>query len=79
MKKHETRPDDNEVESPEVNEGEEAAEPAGDQEAYSLLQSVDMDEALRELMRIGLHNGGCVTVDELNRLMPQEMRWLTPS
>ena len=73
MKGNETNAAEGEVESPEVNEREEAAEPVPGQEAYSLLQSVDMDETLHELVRLGERNGGYVTFDELNRLMPQDM------
>ena len=73
MQRNEMRSGESEEESPEVNEGEETAEPVSGQEAYSLLQSVDMDEALHELLRIGRRNGGYVTFDELNRLMPQDL------
>jgi len=73
MRTDEMRSGESEVESPEENEGEETAEPVSGQEAYSLLQSVDMDEALHELLCIGRRNGGYVTFDELNRLMPQDL------
>lgn len=73
MKRKEAGADEGEAELSEVNEGEEAAEPASEQGAYSLLQSVDMEEAIDELLRIGRRTGGYVTFDELNRLMPQDM------
>ena len=45
MRTDEMRSAESEEESPEVNEGEDTAAPVSGQEAYSLLQSVDMDEA----------------------------------
>ena len=40
---------------------------------FSALRDEDVREALREARRLGDRNGGYVTFDELNRMLPQDM------
>ena len=39
---------------------------------YSVLRDGDLHEALREVCRLSERNGGLVTFDELNRILPQD-------
>ena len=48
-------------------------ESAAEDPEFSPLQDVALRDAVREVQRFGALNGGCVTYDELNRMMPQEM------
>ena len=48
-------------------------ESAAEDPEFSPLQDVALRDAVREVQRLGAPNGGCVTYDELNRMMPQEM------
>ena len=73
MKRDRVKVEESEMESPEASENEAVAEDVSGTAAYSLLRSGDMDQATDELLRIGRRNGGYVTFDELNRLLPQDM------
>ena len=59
------------LETPEPEECENVAEVT--EEEYSPLQDADLRDAVREVLRFGARNGGHVTFEELNRMMPQEM------
>ena len=52
---------------------EREVESAAEDPEFSPLQDVELRDAVREVQRFGALNGGCVTFDELNRMMPQEM------
>ena len=39
---------------------------------FSPLQDVELRDAVREVQCFGALNGGCVTLEELNRMMPSE-------
>ena len=52
---------------------EREVESAAEDPEFSPLQDVALRDAVREVQRFGALNGGCVTYDELNRMMPQEM------
>ena len=57
----------------EDGEREAAVEAPEEDAEFSPLQDVALRDAVREVQRFGALNGGCVTFDELNRMMPQEM------
>ncbi|MBQ5794507.1 MAG: hypothetical protein IIW14_00780, partial [Kiritimatiellae bacterium] len=56
----------------EDGEREAAVETPEEDTEFSPLQDVELRDAVREVQRFGALNGGCVTFDELNRMMPQE-------
>ena len=65
--------DENDIPEPaEVVEDEADAGVLPSAEEYSSLQGDDLREAIAELRRLGERNGGYVTFDEMNRLLPQD-------